>query len=119
MATIDTAPKHRTITLTDRPPVKIIDDEWPLIASANWYEGEHASQANRSGWLKVRQHEDGRTIVYGAYDSLFPTEDDLRGGEMLTAGSDIAAAINRVAQSVRSERECAARCIADLPAEEI
>ncbi len=118
MTTTDTKPTTRTITLTDRPPVKIKDEDWPVIAESKWFGGQYDFQANRDGWLKVRQHADGRTIVYGAYDTKFQTESSLRGGELLAKDADIAAAINRVAETVRAE-ECAPECIADLPAEEI
>ena len=108
----------RTITLTDRPPVKISEDAWPVIAEGRWWEGQYDFQAHRDGWLKVRQHADGRTLVYGAYNTAYQTEHDLRGGELLREGDDIAAAINRVAETCRAT-ECAAKCIADLPAEEL
>jgi hypothetical protein len=123
----------RTITLTSRPPVKIQDDQWPLIAHAYWHDGVVECQANRKGWLKVRQHADGRIIVYGGYDSNWPKEPNLRGGEILIPPGDgpltpddgrvvddrvLAAAIHRVAASVRCA-EIAEHCIADLPAEVI
>lgn len=118
MTTETTAPKTRVITLTDRPPIKIKEDEWPVIAESRWYEGQYDFQANRDGWLKVRQHADGRSIVYGAFDSEFQTESNLRGGVLLDKGADIAAAINRVAATCNAT-QCAADCIADLPPEEI
>ena len=108
----------RTITLTDRRPVKIKDADWDLIAESRWYDGQIESQANRSGWLKVRQHADGRAIVYGSLRSSWQNETCLRGGELLAKGADLAAAINRVAETCNAT-SCAAECIADLPAEEI
>ena len=123
--------KTRIVTLTDRPPVKIVDADWPMLASAKWHDGKVECEANRSCWIKVRQHADGRTLVYGGRESCFLNERDLRGGELLTpAGegaltpddgrtvesAEIVAAIRRVAATVRAE-EIAADCIADLPAE--
>jgi len=108
----------RTITLTDRRPVKIKDADWALIAESRWYEGQIESQANRSGWLKVRQHADGRAIVYGALRSSWQNETCLSGGELLAKGADLAAAINRVAETCNAT-SCAAECIGELPAEEI
>lgn len=125
--------KHRTITLTNRPPVRIDDEAWPIIAESKWYEGQYEFQANRSGWLKVRQHADGRTLVYGGFDSNWPNERSRRGGELLIPPGDgpltpddgrtidgvaLVQAIRRVAETVGAE-ECAANCIADLPADEI
>jgi hypothetical protein len=112
--------KHRTVTLTGRPPVRIREDQWPVIAADRWWNGEIECQANRSGWLKVRRHEDGRTIVYGGYVTRWQGESDRRGGELLAAatGQEIADAIHRVASDLNAE-SIAESTIAELPAEEI
>ena len=113
-----TKPKTRTITLTDRPPVTIREDQWPQIASAKDWDNTHESQANRTWALRVRQHDDGRAIVYGLYDSQFQNERELRAGELVEADGDIAAAIHRVAKNCNCE-QIAQECIADLPAVEL
>ena len=118
MTTTDTKPTTRTITLTSRPPVKIRDDQWPIIANDRWWAGEIEVQADRSGWLKVRQHADGRTIVYGGYDTRWQGDHELRAGELLDKGANVAAAIHRVAESVNAQR-IAESTIAELSAEEI
>lgn len=120
-----TTPKKRTITMTGRPPVSIVENDWPIIASAKWHDGKVESQANRSSWLKVRQHADGRTLVYGGYDNSWQHERDLRAGELLIPddgrtvdGAQLAAAIRRVAAAVKAE-EIADDCIGDLPPDDI
>jgi hypothetical protein len=113
-----TESKTRTITLTDRPPVKIRDDEWPLIAEGHWYDSPHKHQANRECHIRVRQHEDGRAIVYAQYDTAYQGERGQRAGAVLTADEDIAAAIRRVGETGNCQ-QCIDYCIADLPAEEI
>lgn len=88
--------KKRTITLTDRPPVSINQDDWPVRAQADWswHEGEHECQAFRkkSEWLRVRQHTDGRTLVYCgcSYSTAWQNEESTsyRGGVMLTPTFD-------------------------------
>lgn len=77
MTTTET--KTRTITLTNRPPVKISDDQWPTIAEASgdsFGSNFQARQSNRDQCdnytLKVRQHADGRTLVYGTLDANAP-----------------------------------------------
>lgn len=124
--------KTRTITLTDRAPVRIKVEEWPLIARAKDWDNQHESQANRTWHLHVRQNKkDGRTLVYGTYDSQFQGERNLSAGELLTPPSDavisedqwyiwdeIPAAIKRVAANCNCER-IADVCIADLPAQDI
>jgi hypothetical protein len=135
----------RTITLTGRPPVRIDDDLWPLIASAsdNEHDGQVECQANRkSKWfVGVRQHEDGRTLVYAtySYDSHCQGERtfDARRGVMLRPAEDksasndelICAAIRDVcgdiataeaAEGDASRWETLANdCIADMPAEDL
>ncbi len=58
-------PKTVTITLSDRRPVKLVARDWPVIASASGHDGKVACQANREWTIRVRQHEDGRRVVYG------------------------------------------------------
>lgn len=130
--------KIRTITLTGRPPVKINDENWPLIASAseNDYDGEFEFQANRmSKWfIGVRQHEDGRAIIYDTY-SYRSNWQGARGysakrGVLLPVGTtvdQIADSIFEVCKDIAqaehqgddAERwtEMMHECLADMPAE--
>ena len=116
--------KQRTITLTDARPVRIYEDEWPVIASSSWHSGEHESQANETATIRVRQHADGRVIVYSVHDS------GPGGMPIGWRGSASGVQIGRAgeppsdAQIVAAIRACdplpglrlAANCIADLPA---
>jgi hypothetical protein len=135
---------YLTITLTGRPPVKIKKDDWPVIADATDNDDhgtQIGNQANREDdWrVKVRQHADGRAIVYAIYDysTLFQGERgaSVRGGELVAADGDLVETISRVsrdmAERVNAERVNAENlpgdvflrlgqeCIADLPAVEI
>lgn len=143
-----TAPKKLTITLTDHPPVKIVEDQWPIVAEGKWdnHDGKVECQANRRwlAWLKVRQHADGRTIVYGrySYSSQWQGEEgiDAREGQMVTPAADdypetarkdywvgqpIIDAIREVGERLheRSDDEhwsdVIAETIADMPAQEL
>jgi len=129
----------RTITLSDRAPVTITEEDWPTIADASddWFDNEHKVQANRtSDWLiRVRQHKDGRAIVYATYkfDSNYQKETSrqVRHGQLLDAGADIVAAIRTVTERMEDMdaehhgdddtrwAQLADDCIADLPAEEM
>lgn len=104
------------ITLTDRPPLRVRKSEWPVIARADAHNGrEHESQANRRWTLRVRQHSDGRTVVYGTYDSQWQGEHGARAGELMGARGDVVAAIRRVADAIDAPDRLAQECIADLP----
>jgi hypothetical protein len=125
------APKTRTITLTDRQPILIVEDDWPVIAEASDWQGEFRQQTPRSWDLYVRQNTvDGRTIVYGVYRTSWVNEHDARAGELLirpgdvpvlenewSIWPDIYAAIKRVADRIGCAPRVAQACIADLPAE--
>lgn len=133
----DNTTKQRTITLTDRPPVRIREDQWPVIATGSYsdWDNQYEFQANRK-WnidIKVRQHQDGRVIVYSVYDydTRFATEksEAHRVGALLAPDDDLPAAIKRTAEQMivrvtddnmhRHIRAVADECIADLPAQEI
>jgi len=110
----------RTITLSNRAPVRIADASWPVIAASSWSDNPTIpAQANRTAWLKVRQHVDGRTLVYGGSDSNWQGERSLRSGLLLDVGDDIVHAINSVASELDRHDELAADAIGDLPAEDI
>lgn len=131
--------KTRTITLTNSAPVKIREDEWPVIARGSYrdHDNQYEFQANRT-WevdIRVRQHPDGRAIVYGVYD--YDTEIQGERGFRARAGvlldgasvsahipdavSEVASTLNAAAEAAghdfRADISAAEReCVADLPA---
>lgn len=131
----------RTITLTNRPPVKVNEDNWPVIASAKdcVHDGQVECQANRksSWWIKVRRHEDGRAIVYAGYtyDTNWQGARSLehKHGDYLAHTTFNHEEICRVIVDVAARMESgendgddaaqwdrlAQECIADLPAEDL
>ena len=132
-----TEPKMRTITLTDRPPVRIKEDQWPMIAHGRFkdWDNQYEFQANRT-WqidIRVRRHADGRTIVYGLYDydTHFQGEqcEVRRVGVVLAPDGDLPGEIKEAAEQMIERvsddgmhdhiRAAADACIADLPAQEL
>lgn len=117
------------IVLTDRRPVTVDKAEWPVVASATddsdvGHDYARHSQALFRGELDkyrltVRQHKDGRAVVYGVLDaaSAWTGSEDYRGGELLAPGADVAAAIRRVGESCRLPDSVIHECVANLPAE--
>lgn len=109
------------ISLSDRPPVTVDKTKWGLVASAKWYDGQIECQANRRAWIKVRRHDDGRSIVYGLADSNWANESSVAAGYFVAADEgdegDIAA-IKRVAEEI-GHPDLARDCIQDLPAEDL
>jgi hypothetical protein len=120
-------PKKFTITLSDRAPVSIAPDEWPQIAAGKTFWGGKGleCQANEVGWIRVRQHGDGRTIVYCDRDrgtgGMHLGYRGASGGFLLPAGTtmdEIVRAIRRCAGIIDAP-ELGDECIGDLPAEEL
>jgi hypothetical protein len=104
------------ITITDHSPVNIVKADWPIKASASSDDAtQPGNQPNREWKLKVRQHADGRSIVYGVYTTAWQNESDTRSGRIVEAGGDLIAAIHDVADLIGAP-ELADRCIAKLPA---
>lgn len=126
MTTTDTSQATRIITLSFRSPVRIRVDEWPQIAIGDErpgaivngtpvpeYETDHHT-------LRVRQHADGRALVYGVTEGAARTGTrDWRGGEVLSKGDDIVAAIRRVGYAGHMPDSVISACVADLPPEDL
>jgi hypothetical protein len=90
------------ISLTGRPPVRISIGRWPLASEAT--HRLHHDGAHVDIYVRVRQHADGRTIVYGRYHDGHEWQ---RAGYLLPAGRDIPAAVSSVtAQLTRSLSGC-------------
>jgi hypothetical protein len=129
------APAERTITLTDRPPVMIREVDWPVIAIAKHWQGEFERQSPRTARIYVREHQDGRRLVYGVTTTQYISEPAPRAGVIVAAPGDLTAeelargdelslgdnaatveAIKQVARLI-GYPDLAQACIADLPAE--
>lgn len=130
--------KIRTITLTISAPVKIHEEEWPVIAQATGrsricYHTPIPDHEVDSYSLRVRQHADGRTIVYGvlAASPAWTGTESRRGGEILIPPGDgpptaddgrvvgdeaIVRAIRKVGLECGLPESVIRDCIADLPA---
>jgi hypothetical protein len=118
------------IKLSDRAPITITEESWPIVAFAEDWRGGNGiqSQANEEWWVRVRQHADGRAIVYASRErgnGGMPI--DYRGAhagyvlaptEGRVPSADIVRAIRRVAGAIGRDG-IADACIADLPAEEL
>lgn len=125
----------RIITMTERPPVQINDEDWEVIAEASGdsFVGNDYGRRNQAlaqgecdrYTLKVRQHSDGeRVIVSGVFDAGWTGSESIRGGVLLqsTSGvstSDIVQAIREVGEYCHLPDRIVRDCIADMPAEEL
>lgn len=120
-----------TIRLSDAAPVRINPDHWPVIAQANAHDNAHRSQANNLWAIVVREHEDGRRIVYGARSpgnggQHVGTINPFAGFKLRAfaghsaeqVADETIRAIRRVA-GVIDRPDLGAECIADLPAVEL
>jgi len=115
-----TSKAREIVILTDRAPVSIEGDEWPIIARAERLgPSVNGTPAAEDHLLVVRQHQDRRAIVYGVRAAADVDEDCWRGGELLQPGADLAGAILRVGESLTILPSVIRACIASLPAEEL
>lgn len=127
MTTSSPKPKTRTITLTDRPPVRVNEADWPLVASAtgdSWGTSGDYCRHEQAHSLRVRRHEDGRALVYGVLDAAGPWtgSESRKGGVLLEAGSsaaELVSAIREVGADVGIPESLIRECVADLPAEQL
>jgi hypothetical protein len=126
-------PRTRIITLSDRPPVRIRDDEWPVIgeAFADSYKGNDYArhqQAAAQGELdtytiKVRQHADGRCLVYAVLKgaTAWTGTKPMKAGRLVAqaATQHLADIIREVGSEADIPDDVIQTCIGSLPAEEL
>ena len=113
------------IALSDSAPVRVVKEEWPVIADASDYDNQHECQANHVWWIKVRQHADGRRIVYGRLEAgpggVSVNWRGAHAGYLVDASdsdAETVRAIRRVAGVIQDEK-MGDDCIADLPARDL
>lgn len=117
-----TTPRRITIPLSDAPPVSVDPADWPVIAATD----TSIETDGTSSWIKVRRHNDGRTLVHGrrtkrrinADDGRVQIADAAGGGFLLEPTGDVVRAIRRVAGMLRLTRGIES-LIASLPAVEL
>lgn len=133
--------KKITIALSERAPITIVAEDWPLIAESISWNGEHRFQSFDEHWIRVREHKDGRRIVYGysgnGQGGGRPGRRTIQAGYLIASTRERTApedsgwasdnwpdsdetirAIRRVAGAI-GDNQMADEVIADLPAEEL
>lgn len=141
-----TEKKTITITMSETAPVEVDPEQWPVIASASTHDGKVECQANTEWVIKVREHADGRRLVYGSQSAgnggqyagyrgkdagyLISVDtqveghgspDDMRhayAARDKVREEQTIRAIRRVA-GVIGDEDLGAECVGDLPAQEI
>jgi hypothetical protein len=114
------------ITLGGRAPVIIVNAEWPKIASASEFDSIYEANAHTVWNITVREHADGRRIVYGTAlagpNGAHLGFKEFRTGTILhKVGSidhDTISAIVSCATLIGAQKLSQA-CIASLPAVEL
>lgn len=110
-ATDTTTEKRLVVHMTGRRPISIVRDDWPLIA---WgveeeYNGQVRDESHETGdaSIRVRQHSDGRLLVYGAFAYVCghpnSPSHDASAGAIYPAGSDIAEAIDEIVETMHAK----------------
>lgn len=121
-----TPAKRKTIVLTGRAPVSIETKEWPCIVEVWDHDGTSLEDAHTVYTITIRQHQDGRRLVYGSSKAgMGGQSPDYRPrlwGTLIAPSSSTThqtvTAIFDCAEYIR-HLELAERAVQSLPAEEL
>ena len=126
--TMTTTEKKLTITMSERRPITIVHAEWPVIATAFRHDGAIKLQANHEWIIRVREHVDGRRLVYGWLQAgnggVVRGWSGAAGGFLVAPTGDkpdedeTVRSIRRVGGIIDDDK-LADACIADMPAEDV
>ena len=103
-----------TITLSGRRPVTVALADWPLVAEAEIGRYGHSELR-----LFIREHVDGRLIVYGIEAPFDPEAEGAQGGVVLAPGEDVGAAAKWLAERLNFPDVLVDTCLAKLSPEEL
>lgn len=86
-----------TVRLSNRRPVRIESDDWPLVASSTVEDDEEVTT------LYVRRHEDGRGLIYYEFTNTDGEDQGRAGGKLVEGVEDddvLAGRIERIVDEV-------------------
>ncbi len=108
-----------TIPITDGAPVRIVESDWPLVAQASgeWHDPDEYDSRKREYELSVRQHEDGRMIVYAKLDPPKAGQPGRAG--LVDPPEDLTETVRKVGRDVGLPNHAIQECLADLPPVEL
>lgn len=87
----------RIITLSNRSPIEIIQEDWVFLSSKSLFE------AGTTWFLGVREGLDGERLVYASYRSGADKPIFAKGGYLIHG--DPAPAVRRLAQEMSKKRQ--------------
>ena len=125
----------RVIKMTARAPLRLNADDWPVLAYVDDDSRNdlrpgprfHARQRGQADlyFLMVRQHADGRSLIYGQLKAAYAGFEQPAGGESFHAGylvqniSEVVSTINLVGHECRLPACLVRDCISKLPSEDL
>lgn len=124
-------PDSEVVVLNGGHPVRVSPRDWPIISDAtkplNVEINEQEFDCVGHERLVLRQHRDGRYLVYG-YTRYVNTDSkwlasldiyNLRGGKLIPSGTDPVGAIRDVGIALRLDDHMIMACINGLPAQDL